>query len=228
MAMDTENLKDIEYIDEELDDIEYTEILSFEEMSKINPSFIALDKEEIYNNLYIFFKNKKKSDLLRNLFYEILTNRESNNGKINDYTNYIFATEGKLEKYDDDKNEENLITEYDSSKRQFLLEKFLEKYNDKSELCEFVKRKFCISYDKKSIKIRLKPIHDTNIIITDDTHFNKINFPEYYSIIKDYPVIKCRQVDKVENILSASSIFLVAKCPPICRPAEVGSKSTSV
>jgi hypothetical protein len=105
MATDTENLRDIEYIDEELDDIEYTEILSFEEMSKINPSFIALNKDEIYNNLYIFFKNNKKSDLLRNLFYEILSNRESNNGKINDYTNYIFATEGKIEKYGDDKND---------------------------------------------------------------------------------------------------------------------------
>ena len=49
MATDIENLRDIEYIDEDLDDIEYTEILSFEEMSKINPSFIALDKDEIYN-----------------------------------------------------------------------------------------------------------------------------------------------------------------------------------
>lgn len=59
MATDTEILKDIEYIDEDLDDIEYTEILSFDEMSKINPSFIALDKDDIYNYLYIFFKNKK-------------------------------------------------------------------------------------------------------------------------------------------------------------------------
>ena len=202
MATDIENLRDIEYIDEDLDDIEYTEILSFEEMSKINPSFIALDKDEIYNHLYIFFKNKKKSDLLRNLFYEILINRESNNGKINDYTNYIFATEGKLEKYGDDKNEENLIKNYDTSQKIVLLSKFIEKYSDKSELREFVKQKFCVSYDKKSTKIRLNPIHDTNIIITDNTQFNKVDFPEYYSIIKDYPVIKCRQVDKVENIFN--------------------------
>jgi hypothetical protein len=97
MAMDTENLRDIEYIDEDLDDIEYTEILSFEEMSKINPSFIALDKEEIYNQLYVFFKDKKKANLLRSLFYEILANRESNSGKIKDFTNYIFAVEGEIE-----------------------------------------------------------------------------------------------------------------------------------
>jgi len=202
MATDTENLRDIEYIDEELDDIEYTEILSFEEMSKINPSFIALNKDEIYNNLYIFFKNKKKSDLLRNLFYEILSNRESNNGKINDYTNYIFATEGKIEKYGDDKNDENLITNYDNSQKELLLANFVEKYKNKNELSEFVKRKFCVSYDKKSTKMRLKPIHDTNIIITDNTQFNKVDFPKYHSIIKDYSVIKCRQVDKVENIFN--------------------------
>ena len=90
---------DIEYLDEELDDIEYTEILSFEEMSRINPSFIALDKEEIYNSLYVFFNDKKKSNLLRNLFYEILENRESKKGKIEDYSNYIFAAEGELENY---------------------------------------------------------------------------------------------------------------------------------
>jgi hypothetical protein len=202
MATDTENLRDIEYIDEELDDIEYTEILSFEEMSKINPSFIALNKDEIYNNLYIFFKNKKKSDLLRNLFYEILSNRESNNGKINDYTNYIFATEGKIEKYGDDKNDENLITNYDNSQKELLLANFVEKYKNKSELYEFFKRKFCVSYDKKSTKMRLKPIHDTNIIITDNTQFNKADFPKYHSIIKDYSVIKCRQIDKVENIFN--------------------------
>jgi hypothetical protein len=187
MAMDTENLRDIEYIDEELDDIEYAEILSFEEMSKINPSFIALDREEIYNHLYIFFKNKKKADLLRSLFYEILANRESNDGKIKDFTNYIFAAEGEIEKYGDDDSKEATYN-------------FIEKYNNKSDLKDFVKRKFCISYDRKSTLIRLKPTHNTNTIITDNPQFKNTDFPKYYPIIKDYPVIKCKQMDKVENI----------------------------
>jgi len=188
MAMDTENLRDIEYIDEDLDDIEYTEILSFEEMSKINPSFIALDKEEIYNQLYVFFKDKKKADLLRSLFYEILANRESNSGKIKDFTNYIFAAEGEIEKYGEDDSKE-------------VIYNFIEKYNNKSDLKEFVKQKFCISYDRKSTKIRLKPTYNTNTIIaTDNDQFNKVDFPKYYSIIKDYPVIKCRHMEKVENI----------------------------
>jgi hypothetical protein len=186
MATDIENLRDIEYLDEELDDIEYTEILSFEEMSRINPSFIALDKEEIYNNLYIFFKDKKKSDLLRSLFYDILANRESKNGKINDFTNYIFATEGEMEKYYDDNT-------------KYATLNFIAKYNNKRDLHEFVKRKFCVSYNRKSDKIGLKPSHDTNIIITDNFDDRK-DFPKYYPIIKDYPVINCKNVDKVDNI----------------------------
>ena len=190
MSTDTEILKDIEYIDEDLEDIEYTEILTFEEMSKINPSFIALDKEEIYNHLYNFFKNKKKSDLMRNLFYEILINRDSKNGKINDYANYIFDTESELVKYGDD----------DTSDNKTQLENFIEKYKDKSQFREFYKRKFSASYNIDSEKIRLKPTHNTNIIIAENKEFDKADFPKYYPIIKDYPIIRCSQVDKVEYI----------------------------
>uniref|UniRef100_A0A6C0LH85 Uncharacterized protein n=1 Tax=viral metagenome TaxID=1070528 RepID=A0A6C0LH85_9ZZZZ len=182
---------DIEYLEEELEDIEYTEILSFEEMSEINPSFIAMDKEEIYNNLYTFFKNKKKSDLLRSLFYDILVNRDAKNGKINDYANYVFATEGELTKYGEDDTPDAVLN-------------FIYKYDTKvtrgktSELSEFVKRKFCVSYDHKSEKIRLKPTRDTTILIEDDK--KNADFPKYHQIIKDYPVINCRNVDKVEHI----------------------------
>jgi len=182
---------DIEYLDEDLDDIEYTEILSFEEMSELNPSFIAMDKEEIYNNLYTFFKNKKKSDLLRTLFYDILVHRESKNGKINDYANYVFAAEGEIIKYGEDDTPDavlNFIYKYDTKDKR-------------GELKEFVKRKFCVSYDHKSDKIRLKPTHNTNMILIEDTGANiKPDFPKYYPIIKDYPVINCRNVDKIENI----------------------------
>ena len=185
MATDIENMKDIEYIDEELDDIEYTEILSFEEMSKINPSFIALDKEEIYNHLYIFFKDKKKAGLIRSLFYEILSNRDSKNGKISDYTNYIFNVEGELEKYGDDNSKDATYN-------------FIEKYNKNTGFGEFVKRKFCVSYDRKSDLLRLKPTRNTSIVINGDAEFAA--FPKYHSVVKDYNTMKCSQVDKVEDI----------------------------
>ena len=178
---------DIEYLDEELEDIEYTEILSFEEMSELNPSFIAMDKEEIYNNLYTFFKNKKKSDLLRSLFYDILINRDAKNGKINDYDNYVFAVEGELTKYGEDDTPDavsNFIYKYDTKDRR-------------GELSEFIKRKFCVTYDHKSEKIRLKPPRDTTTILIEDDKKNA-DFPKYHQIIKDYPVNNCRNVEKVE------------------------------
>ena len=187
MATDTEILKDIEYIDEDLDDIEYTEILSFDEMSKINPSFISLDKDDIYNYLYIFFKNKKKSNLMRDLFYEILINRDSKNGKITDYTNYIFSTEGELEKYGEDNSKDATFN-------------FIGNYNNKAQLKEFDKRKFGVAYNINSDKIRLKPEYNTNIIIEENEQFIKKEFPKYYPIIKEYPIIKCGQIDKVEYI----------------------------
>ena len=188
MATNTDILKDIQYIDEELDDIEYTEILSFEEMSKINPSFIAMDKEDIYNNLYNFFKDKKKTDLVRALFYEILKNRDSNNGKIEGNLNYVFAVEGEIEKYWDDNTKDAYYN-------------FIGKYNNQSELSEFVKRKFCVTYDNKSTKIRLKPTHNTTTIITENDKLLKgTDYPKYYPIYKEYPVINCANTDKVENV----------------------------
>jgi hypothetical protein len=195
MATYIDNLKDIEYLDEELDDIEYTEILSFEEMSRINPSFIALDKEEIYNSLYVFFKDKKKADLLRNLFYEILENRESKNGKINDYSNYIFAAEGELENYGSESGDGD-----GGGDPKDAVYNFIGKYNNKSDLREFTKRKFAVSYDIKSNKMRLKPTHNTSIVIGDADAAEQKDFPKYHQIIKDYPVVKCASVEKVENI----------------------------
>ena len=190
MATNTDILKDIEYIDEELDDIEYTEILSFEEMSKINPSFIAMDKEDIYSNLYNFFKDRKKADLVRGLFYDILKNRESKNGKIEGNPNYIFAVEGEIDKYWDDASKDAYYN-------------FIGKYNIKSDLSEFVKRKFCVTYDSKSQKIRLNPTHNTTIIITDADKSSLLkgtDYPKYYPIIKEYPVINCANTDKVDNV----------------------------
>jgi len=181
---------DIEYLEEELDDIEYTEILSFEEMSRINPSFIAMDKEEIYNNLYTFLKNKKKSDLLRSLFYDILIHREHSHGKINDYSNYVFAVEGEIEKYGDDDTKDAVLN-------------FIMRFKgDRSDISEFVKRKFPISYDRKSELMRLKPTHNTMTTISEK--IDSKDFPKYYPIVKEYPVINCRNAEKVENVYNVN------------------------
>ncbi len=51
---------------EELADIEYYEIVSVEEILKLNPTFVAFTNEEIYNYLLNFLKSKEKANLYLN------------------------------------------------------------------------------------------------------------------------------------------------------------------
>ena len=58
---------EIIYLDEEIPDIEYYELVSIEEIIKTNPNFIAFSKEEIYNEIFNFVdKNKNRK------FYKII------------------------------------------------------------------------------------------------------------------------------------------------------------
>jgi hypothetical protein len=68
------NINDSEYIfeDEELEDIEYLEIMSIDDIMKDNPSFIALSRQEIKSSLFELFSNKKKANNITNLFYDII------------------------------------------------------------------------------------------------------------------------------------------------------------
>ena len=47
------------YEDEDLDDIEYLEIMSLDDIIKDNPSFIALSENDILDNLSNMFLNNK-------------------------------------------------------------------------------------------------------------------------------------------------------------------------
>ena len=94
------NIDDIEYNyeDEELDNIEYLEIISLDDIIKDNPSFIALSRKDIKDSLFELFVNNKKADDITNLFYNILNDIEDNRGKLKNYDNYIFNAE--VEKID--------------------------------------------------------------------------------------------------------------------------------
>jgi hypothetical protein len=63
--------------------------MTLEEIIKNNPIFIAFSKEEIYNELYDFFKNKNKVSNILNLFYDVVYKKK--NIKFNN--NYIIITE---------------------------------------------------------------------------------------------------------------------------------------
>ena len=67
--------EDIIYIDEDIPEIDYYELVSIDEIIKNNPSFIAFSKEEIYNELFNFLKTKNKTECFLNLFYEIVNKK---------------------------------------------------------------------------------------------------------------------------------------------------------
>ena len=77
---DIQDIEDIEedieedkiYLSEELPDIEYYEILTFDEIASENPTFIAFSKKEIYNELFEIFNNINKTNNFVELFYDII------------------------------------------------------------------------------------------------------------------------------------------------------------
>ena len=62
---------------EELDDIDYYEIVSLDEIIKLNPSFVAFSNEEIYNYLFNFLKSKSKANGFLNLFNDIIEKQKT-------------------------------------------------------------------------------------------------------------------------------------------------------
>lgn len=76
------------YDDEILPEIEYFEIVSMEEIIKNNPTFIAFSKEDIYNEMYNFFKDKNKVNNFIELFYKIIDYKKNEI----DITNYVIVT----------------------------------------------------------------------------------------------------------------------------------------
>ena len=88
--------EEIIYIDEEIPEIEYYELLSIEELIKINPNFIAFSREEIYNELFNFVKSKTKTENFLKLFYEIV-NKKTN---INNFIIVADSIRGDFEEED--------------------------------------------------------------------------------------------------------------------------------
>jgi hypothetical protein len=210
------NINDIEYNyeDEELDDIEYLEIMSLDDIMKDNPSFIALSREDIKSNLFELFANKKKVDNITDLFYNILNNNDANRGKLKEYDNYIFNAEA--EKKDSstdtmDKNDDTLI--FNNLKKKAVLN------HDEAKDKYF----FAIRYNTDSTKLRFRPEAKINITIEPNDKYFPIYYPvfpiddvnipiisSYYkipkAIINDYIYTKITShLTKTKNINFASS-----------------------
>jgi len=85
------------YLDEDIPEIEYYELVSMEELVKVNPNFIAFSKEEIYNEIFNFVKNKFKTENFVKLFYEIINRNKPN---VNNFIVISDADRGNFEEDD--------------------------------------------------------------------------------------------------------------------------------
>jgi hypothetical protein len=166
------NLYNIE--DEELDDIEYLEIVSLQEIIKDNPSFIALSDDEIYNNFYDFFKNKYKAESLSDLLRDIINNNNEKIGKLKDYSNYIFkATANKKDNSELDLEED---VKYYNNLGNLKIPRYIEAKN---------KYFFAIHYDDTLKQLKIKPKYPIRIELESGNDESKPSFPVYYPV---YPM----------------------------------------
>jgi DNA-binding cell septation regulator SpoVG len=164
------NINHNEYIfeDEELEEIEYLEIMSIDDIIKDNPSFIALSRDEIKSSLFELFANNKKANNITTLFYDIINDIDENRGKLKNYDNYVFDAEAEKNDYSADIADKTEVANFNNLKKKTVIN-----HNIAKE-----KYFFCIKYNNDSDKLRFKPNANINITIEPRDK----DFPIYYPV----------------------------------------------
>lgn len=185
---------DGEYFDieeEELNNIEYLEIISIDEIIKNNISFMALSEDEIQVELYKMFKNKNKTDNFTKLFYDVIKNNRINEGKLDDYSNYILMADANKKKYDDVDVEEE-VTKFNNFARSNIQKNII----DKNKYFN------AIEYDEDSDSKTFKPTSKTILDLNDRSYYpifpiDDVQIPiiaSYYKVpvstVNDYMYLK--------------------------------------
>ena len=152
------------YEDEELDEIEYYEIVSYEEIIKLNPTFVAFSNEEIYNELFNFFKSKTTSEGFLKLFNKIIE-KQLNPTNVNNFVVVADAYRSQGENFDID---EFIIKIKNSNKEQINIA-----LKNKNKLW------FPLMYDDDSTKIKFKASQTTMVVLGDEKSNNR------YIVFKD-------------------------------------------
>lgn len=166
-----DNLSSYESFDqEELDEIEYYEILTIDELYENDSDFKAFSKEEIYDELFDFFKNQNKANNLVDMFYK----KDKTN------SNYIFIADATKKDYDaaGDAYGEFVEKMKTTSKLQYGLAK-----KEKDRLF------FALDYDINSDKVRIKPVSKTIVELQDVQKNINIFYPVYEGDDVNIPII---------------------------------------
>jgi len=162
--------------DEELPEVEYFEIVSFEEIIKFNPSFIAFSKEDIYSSLYNFFKDRNKANNFLELFYNIIDRQKKN---INT-TNFIIVSNAyKKQLEDSDLNDFIISIKNLTNKTQYKLSQagknklwFILDYGDDSDIIRF----------KADFKTKIEMNNNSNYYVFKDDETNIPVIAIYYEV----------------------------------------------
>jgi hypothetical protein len=142
------------YMDEDLPEIDYLEIISMDEIMKHNPSFIAFSRDEIYNELFNFVKTKTNTENFLQLFYEIVNNKTNVNNFI------VVADETSRGNY-----EESSIEDFISELKKY------DKLQPALALTSKNKIWFPLEYDANNTKIRFTAQQKTIIELSKDNNF---------------------------------------------------------
>ena len=204
MSIEIDNLI-YTFEDEELDEIEYLEIMSLDDIIKDNPSFIALSRNDIQDNLYNMFLNKKKAENVVKLFYEIIDDNNKKRGLLNNYDNYIFNVEAE-------KKENDLQYNKDPEDANYFNKL------EKREISDYNKAKnkyfFCLKYNNESTNIRFN--NDKKIVVSLEPYQNN-EYPIYYPVFPidevNIPIIsayyKIPKTTINDNIYEQITSFLI-------------------
>jgi hypothetical protein len=156
--------------EEELDEIEYFEIVSLEEIVKLNPFFVLFSNEEIYNYLFSFFKSKSKANHFLTLFTSIIE-RQRKKANTN---NFIVVADAKRGWFNDEKDEDGEDEEEGEVKKNSILDEFISKIknSNKEQVTEAYNNKnkiwFPLVYDNDSSNVKFKASSTTIIELTNE------------------------------------------------------------
>ncbi len=110
-------MEDFDYQDEELNEIEYYEIVSLNEIIKLNPTFVAFSNDEIYSHLFNFLKSKNKASGFLHLFNSII-HKQRFPTNIN---NFIVLADATRNNYENEDIEEFIYKLTQNNKEQISI-----------------------------------------------------------------------------------------------------------
>lgn len=157
--------------DEQLDEISYYEILSMDQIIKDNPTFIAFSKDEIFDELYDFFKNSSKANSLSELFFK--DNKQN-------IKNIVFVSNAtkKEQDCDSDDTEQFVKTVEKLTKQQYRTSQ-----TEKNKLF------FALTYDNQDTHLRIKPYMNTTIQLQNNKYKYRTFYPIYESDDTNIPIL---------------------------------------